>query len=1144
VFEFLNLCTSHLNHFSAAKVVGGFGEGSVLASLRLALAIAQNGTKEQHTKLASSGILVPISDLLRSALSRGDIYKFSSSLALVRFCGPYVAAGQGGGIESVRDAIRVATNVLTLPVNPSATLKQMETQETLKSECIAALEALSRNASLWSSISTDALPAMVKYIYSSASDVGPAALNPRGSATKCAALRAVLQIVQVPSHAISAAEAGIVGPLGQLLLVSTDNFEIPMLALEVLHVIAVNDQARRKAGFIESGILRAICASIGKSLPIKMQEPSASQAAISFLGLEILHFIIKEIEGDAPMELLLQSSATTIFLASIESDPPFIRALCATMLVKTGMKLPRHDDGNDGELEFDIPYLYGPPIPFSGEKCAGFDNTHEAAEALLFTTAVYACALSTQQSDGFWSVSLLQNVSGSTDRTDALRTQAVFSAQFLSLLTIDHKAFVPKNAKRHEDFLTITRPLVRHRLLEALRDAMSALSSEVAPNEGADPFLTSVLVAFNVPHICLSLWRDPALLDLAFDLIKEIVERDADDVLHLFVKEKAAILSLFELLNLDSAFDASTKVAEIRRFLATVLGQLAETGLLTDAVQQFDVRSSAIAALASACLSEEERPPDDDEDMTSNQLSSVLMRCLVELCSGKGTMGRNGKIKLSATEAEAIATSLGRKLCQMVLTRFLERTKLKQYEMDDEDTSILDAPDVTMLCAIAQHEEALKILRSIGGLHALSLIAAEGEVSALVALKKACDGNADVLLEGDTYLALMALVTSKDHDADSRNDSPTWRELECSAYELLTSLCLGSTKGRNVVAAANTCESCVSRAVDIVTDLVESRETPVVEAFNALSTEYSDVEETPGSDLVASHSELEQSDIVLCVAACGFLSALADVTAVHNALCKNEEAVSALSHFVISSKAHDLRFAALNVIVSYAPYVSDGVALTSCIVGEVLLAVLSSKEKFQATPKLNTNQMHHAAVCGVSIVFDLFEKEAQEKVAGCVTSLFMQSVRGCVVSRSVAKEEERAYSADLSYALTSTLLSFIGREFVAKVFTSDVVTALLHMVQWRYDPKTVLTASEKQIWDASVVNCLLLLSSLLWKPDEVLIASGINLEALANTTLMLARPGKAPRKAIDVKSALNCAIGGSDAGSAVAGTRVLCRLFR
>ena len=42
-------------------LVGGFGEGSVTASLRLALAIAQNGSEEQHSKLALSGLLVPVS---------------------------------------------------------------------------------------------------------------------------------------------------------------------------------------------------------------------------------------------------------------------------------------------------------------------------------------------------------------------------------------------------------------------------------------------------------------------------------------------------------------------------------------------------------------------------------------------------------------------------------------------------------------------------------------------------------------------------------------------------------------------------------------------------------------------------------------------------------------------------------------------------------------------------------------------------------------------------------------------------------------------------------------------------------------------------------------------------------------------------
>ena len=1128
-------------------VVGGFGEGSVLASLRLALAIAQNGTKEQHTKLASSGILVPISDLLRSALSRGDIYKFSSSLALVRFCGPYVAAGQGGGLEAVRDAIRVATNVLTLPANSAATQKQLETQETLKSECISALEALSRNASLWSSISTDALPSVIKYIYSSASNGNTAAINPKGQATKCAALRAVLQIVQVPSHAISAAETGIVGPLGHLLSESSDNTEIPLLALEILHVVAANQQARSKAGFLESGVIRSICAAVGKAATYIPKESTDARADVTYLGLDILHSVLSDIEGNESTAQLLQSPAVAAFLASIVSESQFVLALCATLLVKTEMRLPRpHADSSDIG-SYDIPKLYGPPLLKIDEKCAGFINTHEAAESLLFSIGVYACAFASSKNDTFWSVAFLQHLSGSPDNSDGLRASATFIAHFLSLLTKDHKAFIPRNPQRGGDFLTITRPLVCHRLLEGLIDSMAAMKVGTDGNKHEDPYLTAVLVGYNVPHICLSLWKDPALLDVAFDIIKKIVEQDPDEVLHLFVEGKDAIMSLFDLLNLDAEFDDSANVAEIRKFLASILGQLAESGMLADAVKRYDVRSSAIAALATACLSEDERAPDDDEDMTSNQLSSVLMRCLVELCTVAGDDKSIKNIHLASAEAAAIAINLGKKLCHMVLSRFLERTKLKQYEMD-EDENILDAPDVAMLCAIAQHDESLKILRSIGGLHALSLIAAEGEVSALVALKKACDGDADVLLEGDTYLAMMSLLSSKDHDSTSRKESPTWRELESSAFDLLASLCSGSTKGRSVVAMATSCDSCVQRAVDIVTSLVIFGEPPLAEppvtaedddAQVGLGTAISQVslEQKVSAETVLKDG-LEQDDVILGAAACSFLCSLVAMKTIHTAICGDSEAIEAIACLAMSSSNEVLLLAAVNVIVSLAPYVHDGDALDANKIGEILLCVLNSKAKLT-----KSNQVYHSAVCGISVVFDLLDNETQSSVARSLALAFMSSVKSCIVVRSVAKDEDGAFAVELSYAISSVLLSFRGTAFANDIFTTDIVTALFHMVQWRYDPKTVLNDSESSTWTASVANCLLLLSSLLWRPDDTLAANKIDLKALANTTLMLARPGKAPRKAIDVKSALSCAINGADSAAAVAAQRIVCRLF-
>jgi hypothetical protein len=216
-----------------------------------------------------------------------------------------------------------------------------------------------------------------------------------------------------------------------------------------------------------------------------------------------------------------------------------------------------------------------------------------------------------------------------------------------------------------------------------------------------------------------------------------MVDEYNEDVLPLFVQSKIAILSLFDMLTLDTSVDfVDVNVEDFRRLVASILGSLAEEGMLTQSVDRFEVRSSAISALAAACLAEDETTLDDDGDApaTSARMSSRCMQCLVELCTVEAveTVHRR-KMKLSQEEAEAITRSLGKKICQMVTSRFLERAKLEQYDVKSDD-DIMDAPDVSMLCAVAQHESALQILRSIGGLHALCLIASEGDPSAINAL--------------------------------------------------------------------------------------------------------------------------------------------------------------------------------------------------------------------------------------------------------------------------------------------------------------------------------------------------------------------------------------------------------------------------
>lgn len=699
-------------------------------------------------------ILVAHICLFFAYVSAGDLYRFSASLALVRFCGPHVAAGQGGGLQSVQDAIRVATKVLTLPVDPNADISQLEVQESLKSECINTLEALSKNASLWSAISKDALPSIVSYLHSTC-DIGVE--NSCRHHTRVVALRAVLRLVQIPSHAVSAAQAGLAEPLAKLMKEESGasqtgspvDDDVPLLALEIMHVLASNYEARLCAQLLQCGVFQSVCRALGNAATYKLAKPTDSRADIVFWGLEILHFVLLDIESSGDFAVVLQSPVIKDVVDTAARESKFMRALCATLLAGSGMKLPCNveDEGMDG---YAISQLYGPPLVLVRESCAGFPDTHRAAISLLFSVSVYACAIETSSSEMLWKTLLLQQEDIGEDAEDVTRLSATMCAEFLSVLEDDSKKSLrPSHERKRNEFECISRPLVRHRLLEGLKSGLEGESpiSVVPGMSNNDPYMRSLLVGYQIPQICLCLWRDPALIDVSYELIKLMVEEYNEDVLPLFVQSKVAILSLFDMLTVDNSVDSvDLHVEDFHRLVASILGSLAQEGILTQSVDRFEVRGSAISALAAACLAEDDATMDDDGDApaTSSRMSSRCMQCLVELCTVETEdCVHRRRMKLSQEEAEAITRGLGKKICQMVTSRFLERAKLEQYDMKSDD-DIMDAPDVAMLCAVAQHESALQILRSIGGLHALCLIASEGDPSAIHALYQVnlhCDSS-------------------------------------------------------------------------------------------------------------------------------------------------------------------------------------------------------------------------------------------------------------------------------------------------------------------------------------------------------------------------------------------------------------------
>ena len=1119
-------------------LVGGFGEGTLLASLRLSLSIAQNGVKQQHAQLALSGIMVPISDILRNALSNGDLFKFSAALTLVRFCGPHVASNESGGMQSVRDAIRVGVSVLNLPIPNDANIEQIDTQESLKAECISALESLSHNASLWNAISTDALPSMVHYLQSTGDSSSGSS---RTRETRCAALKVFLQLVQVPSHAVAAAEAGLAQPLGKLMRAGKGNRgqdesdDVSMLALEVIQVLARNDDSRRRALFLDTGVARDICSAIGNSATDKPKKPTDSRANITVIGLEVLYTILTDVESDVSTRSVLQSPAAIAFLDAVASERHFVRAMCSTLLLKTGMKLPSPDAEAGEDSSISIPKAYGPPLVLVKEGCGGHANTHEAIASILFATSVYACAIDSKRSEAFWNACLLKDSGVSSDPLEVSKASAALSAHYLALLDSDYKPFMPLDSHRQEDFNLISRPLVRYRLLEALRDSISAGS-----DDDDDQFFVSLFSKFNLPKILISLWGDPALLDISFGLMKQVVDIDPDDILLLFAESKEALLALFQMLNLDAPSGTETNIEEIRKFLAHVLNSLAVNGTLTEAVNRFEVRSSAISALAAACLTEEEAPmhDDDDEDVTSNRLSSNLMRCLVELCTVKDKNGESSKIVLSSSEAESIAKNLGKKICHMVLSRFLERAKLQEYEMEEEE-EIMKAPDVAMLCAVAQHDAALQILRRIGGLHALSQIASEGELSAVLVLKKACEDDFSLLLEADTFLSIMTLFSKEDHQAEWRSEPELRGQIEGAAFELLGRLCDASPKGRKGVGSADACDSCIARAVEVVESFTKTEEK---DEGGKEDNEEDDASDAGDLAPEKGHKPLEFENLdntKLCAASLSFLASLVPVSNVRKDLADSEKFVKAASALVTTTFHLKLQYEAVKLMRSLTPFAANGQNLSPDRLADVLLEAL----KFEAEdPKrnqqepTNANLLHGTAVAGIQIVFNSLSGEKQLELGQAISSRFSKAAKNVTVAKG-----DRLHGGQLCYSLTSILLMARGKDSTESVFTTQLLTSMVNLIQWRYDPKTRLDDPDASLWNASVTHCLQLLSLTLMTTEERLNNAGIKPADLAKTVLMVARPGKAPRKAIDLSSALSKAI--VDSGDPIAAQTVKNQLF-
>jgi hypothetical protein len=382
----------------------------------------------------------------------------------------------------------------------------------------------------------------------------------------------------------------------------------------------------------------------------------------------------------------------------------------------------------------------------------------------------------------------------------------------------------------------------------------------------------------------------------------------------------------------------------------------------------------------------------------------------------------------------------------------------------------------------------------------------------------------------------MCLFSKKDHMAHWRSDSALRHQIEGAAFELLGSLCEASQNGRKAVAAAEECEACTDRAIEIVGSSIDDT-TTVGDNGGAEVDDVDDDDELAmlqpppyEATIEAAATKAEGSDSDLCASALAFLSSLAAVPAIRKELVENDHFVKASSALVKSDCSLSLRYQAIKLITSLAPFATNKSILNVDLVADVLVDVLDAEGvSNNVSSEVNSNLVHGAAVAGLQIAFNSLAGEKQLKVAQSVVSRFSKSVKSLTIAKG-----DKLYRGEVIYNMTLILLLARGKNSTEEAFTGPLLASLVNMIQWRHDPKTKLEGAEASLLGASVTHCLQILFFTLMTTDERVAQLGIKKSELSNTVLMVARPGKAPRKAIDLMSALSKAMEGNDVTGSIA----------
>jgi hypothetical protein len=258
---------------------------------------------------------------------------------------------------------------------------------------------------------------------------------------------------------------------------------------------------------------------------------------------------------------------------------------------------------------------------------------------------------------------------------------------------------------------------------------------------------------------------------------------------------------------------------------------------------------------------------------------------------------------------------------------------------------------------------------------------------------------------------------------------------------------------------------------------------------------------------------------------------------------ENGKFIKASSALIVDNSNSNLQFAALRAIAKLAPYSTSDGSLSAESVGSLLQSALASEPKVSDKGNFgwNRNLYHIQAVEGALVVFDSLPEATQESIFKEASARYIKLLKSHSIARS-GKNNERENGGELAFNLTTLMMVARGKECVSGYYDSNLASALANTVQWRFDPKSSIDQSDVTYWDATTTQCLQILAQILYKEESVLVKAGIKVRNLKNSVFMVARPGKAPRKAIDFPSALKLISQNGEATAKISAQRILSYL--